>query len=55
MKYLSYTLVVLAYLALIGYVVHVSNNPWWILMVLFIGALPTGKNDDDYDEEEEEQ
>ena len=53
MKYLSYTLVVLAYLTLIGYVVHLSNNPWWILMVLFIGALPTGKNDD-YDGEEEQ-
>ncbi len=49
MKYLSYTLVALAYLTLVGYVVYMSNNPWWILMVLLMGAFPTGN-----DEEEEQ-
>jgi hypothetical protein len=52
MKYVSYTLVALAYLALVGYVVYLTQNPWWILMSLFVGALPSHQNDTDKEDEE---
>jgi hypothetical protein len=50
MKYVSYTLVALAYLTLVGYVVYLTQSPWWILMSLFVGALPTNQNDKEEEE-----
>lgn len=41
MRYLSYTAIVISYLALIGYVIYLTESPWWILMSLFIGSIPS--------------
>jgi hypothetical protein len=50
MRYLSYTAIVISYLSLIGYVIYLTESPWWILMSLFIGSIPTESNKEDKEE-----
>jgi hypothetical protein len=48
MKHLSILILGLAYLALIGYIIYQSGNPWWSLMALFLPSiLSTLSNGDD--------
>lgn len=53
MKYLTYLIITLAFLSLIAYVIWLTDNPMWILMVFFAPMfkdLLRGSDDDDDDE-----
>lgn len=52
MRYLSYTAIVISYLALIGYVIYLTQSPWWILMSLFIGSISSEINKNEEEEDE---
>ncbi len=48
MRYLAQIILGLAYITLIGYIVYLFQNPWWVLMLLFTPALlDTIKDNDD--------
>jgi hypothetical protein len=49
MKHLYYFLFTVVYMSLLGFIIWMTQNPWWLLGILL---MPTASFDDDDNDEE---
>ena len=49
MKYLYHFLFTVIYMGLLGFIIWMTQNPWWLLGILL---MPTASFDDDDNDEE---